>query len=375
MTDTKVTIPWCIENTGNFEGWAKVNRKIVTDETKKVARVKLPTVSEVLRVMYCIGDGTTCTPDSQYKFADGATQVTVEKTINKGQVLCAYEEYPENGVKKTTSNMCQTFDSANVSTNGYAYDVIITIKDRDRAVNSFNFSENTTKEEFYGAIDRFKEEAKNKTVNPMAIASPTCNIDDVVTYKGTTTIKNQTTESTTTTTKKNCKELTPEEKTYEIILNPNGGVLGTTIIKQCVDCGSSVDIEIPTREGYTFDGWYYDKAFSKRLVGNASSRVEKQEKIGADNCVYGYDKVYLYAKWQLDESKTTTTEIKTTTPNSTAESDKTSIKTTEENEVTLKTFYKEKDYIRLQPENDKLSPIILSNCIILGKAIGIYRKL
>ena len=77
-----------IENTGNFEGWAKVNRKIVTDETKKVARVKLPTVSEVLRVMYCIGDGTTCTPDSQYKFADGATQVTVEKTINKGQVLC-----------------------------------------------------------------------------------------------------------------------------------------------------------------------------------------------------------------------------------------------------------------------------------------------
>lgn len=48
---------------------------------------------------------------------------------------------------------------------------------------------------------------------------------------------------------------------------------------------------------------------------------------------------------------------------------------TEENEVTLKTFYKEKDHIRLQPENDALSPIILNNCIILGKAIGIYRKL
>ena len=48
---------------------------------------------------------------------------------------------------------------------------------------------------------------------------------------------------------------------------------------------------------------------------------------------------------------------------------------TEENEVTLKTFYKEKDHIILQPENDALSPIILNNCIILGKAIGIYRKL
>lgn len=48
---------------------------------------------------------------------------------------------------------------------------------------------------------------------------------------------------------------------------------------------------------------------------------------------------------------------------------------TEENEVTLKTFYKEKDYIRLQPENDTMAPIILPDVQILGKAIGLYRKL
>ena len=47
---------------------------------------------------------------------------------------------------------------------------------------------------------------------------------------------------------------------------------------------------------------------------------------------------------------------------------------TEDNEVTLKTFYKEKDYIRLQPENDSMEPIIVNNCTILGKAIGLYRK-
>ena len=47
---------------------------------------------------------------------------------------------------------------------------------------------------------------------------------------------------------------------------------------------------------------------------------------------------------------------------------------TEENEVTLKTFYKEATHIRLQPENDTMSPIILPNCTILGKAIGLYRK-
>lgn len=48
---------------------------------------------------------------------------------------------------------------------------------------------------------------------------------------------------------------------------------------------------------------------------------------------------------------------------------------TDENEVTLKRFYKEKDYIRLQPENDRLAPIILPNVSVLGKAIGLYRKL
>lgn len=46
----------------------------------------------------------------------------------------------------------------------------------------------------------------------------------------------------------------------------------------------------------------------------------------------------------------------------------------EDNEVTLKTFYKEKDYIRLQPENDLMVPIILKNVTILGKAIGLYRS-
>ena len=48
---------------------------------------------------------------------------------------------------------------------------------------------------------------------------------------------------------------------------------------------------------------------------------------------------------------------------------------TDENEVTLKTYYKEDNYFRLQPENDTMDPIILDNVTILGKAIGLYRKI
>jgi len=46
-----------------------------------------------------------------------------------------------------------------------------------------------------------------------------------------------------------------------------------------------------------------------------------------------------------------------------------------DNEVTLKTFYKEKDHIKLIPENDHYEPIISNEVIILGKAIGLYRKI
>ncbi|MCM8710652.1 transcriptional repressor LexA [Clostridium sp. SYSU_GA19001] len=44
-----------------------------------------------------------------------------------------------------------------------------------------------------------------------------------------------------------------------------------------------------------------------------------------------------------------------------------------ENEATLKRFFKEKDYIRLQPENSTMSPIIVKDCQILGRLVGIYR--
>ncbi|MGM7681819.1 transcriptional repressor LexA [Cytobacillus sp. Hm23] len=48
---------------------------------------------------------------------------------------------------------------------------------------------------------------------------------------------------------------------------------------------------------------------------------------------------------------------------------------TEDDEATVKRFFKEKDYIRLQPENSTLEPIILRNVAILGKVIGVYRTI
>ncbi|GIN91128.1 LexA repressor [Siminovitchia terrae] len=47
---------------------------------------------------------------------------------------------------------------------------------------------------------------------------------------------------------------------------------------------------------------------------------------------------------------------------------------TEENEATVKRFYKENGYFRLQPENSNMEPIIVQNVSILGKVVGLYRR-
>ncbi|MGL5416995.1 MAG: transcriptional repressor LexA [Clostridium sp.] len=44
-----------------------------------------------------------------------------------------------------------------------------------------------------------------------------------------------------------------------------------------------------------------------------------------------------------------------------------------DDEATIKRFFIEPEHIRLQPENDSMNPILVDNCLILGKLVGIYR--
>ncbi|WP_251516746.1 MULTISPECIES: transcriptional repressor LexA [Staphylococcus] len=48
---------------------------------------------------------------------------------------------------------------------------------------------------------------------------------------------------------------------------------------------------------------------------------------------------------------------------------------TEENEATVKRFYKEKTRYRLQPENSTMEPIYLEQVTVLGKVVGLFREM
>ena len=43
-------------------------------------------------------------------------------------------------------------------------------------------------------------------------------------------------------------------------------------------------------------------------------------------------------------------------------------------EATCKRYFREKDHIRLQPENDEMEPILSAEAQVLGKVVGVFRK-
>src|SRR5690625_1943438 len=59
----------------------------------------------------------------------------------------------------------------------------------------------------------------------------------------------------------------------------------------------------------------------------------------------------------------------------TAENGEIIVAKTDEDEATVKRFYKEADHFRLQPENDSMEPIRLENISVLGKVVGLYRNI
>ncbi len=71
-------------------------------------------------------------------------------------------------------------------------------------------------------------------------------------------------------------------------------------MRVCIACSpDSYDkLPEPTKEGYKFEGWYYDKSFTKKVSGSSSLDVEPIQDKDVFGCMKGYKDIYLYAKWE-----------------------------------------------------------------------------
>lgn len=89
-----------------------------------------------------------------------------------------------------------------------------------------------------------------------------------------------------------------------------------------------------------------DNLFALRVIGN--SMIEAG--------IYDGDIVYVHRQ-------------------STAHNGEIIVALTEEDEATVKRFFKEDDHIRLQPENKTMAPLIYPTVTIAGKVVGLWRTL
>ncbi len=170
---------------------------------------------------------------------------------------------------------------------------------------------------------------------------------------------------------------------YNLIFNTNGGK-EISSINICIACSpdSYENIPTPTRDGYNFDGWYFDKELTKKIEFTSTKDFEIIPEYDKNKCIIGYIDIEIFAKWiekpKEDTKKKTTTQKKsstnTTKKKETTKKD-TAKKETTKQETNAKSFYypsksgtvydnygyhhqqKFLNYIKIHSINNELYPI------------------
>ena len=88
------------------------------------------------------------------------------------------------------------------------------------------------------------------------------------------------------------------KNTYKIVFDSQGGSTVESI-KICSTCENNETSTLPepTRKGYEFGGWYYDKLFLMKVESNDINTIKPKIKRDANGCDYSYNDIYLYALW------------------------------------------------------------------------------
>lgn len=298
-----------VQDSGEYDGWVSVKREAdrnLSDNDDKVYKFTI-NGNNIEGVYYCIG-AKDCIPNKPL-------DVTKNSSSVEGSILFPKPNQSNNNnyyinVKYTTvsdgrlvSNSMESVsftDNSKLQSvdNKYIYKVVISLRSDDYCVENFEMSstgvkssgdtegenqsddktiDESQRDSFYSAMDEYAKAHKSdfgaitlgfsKSLNPKSTA--------------------------------NCdKTINPS---FNIIFDVNGGkVVSGSATKVKVENGGSAhsyDIgSIPELEktGYTFEGWYYDKNFSKKLE---SSIVVSEVNYDSMKCADSYKDVTLYAKF------------------------------------------------------------------------------
>ncbi|MBQ1551150.1 MAG: InlB B-repeat-containing protein [Bacilli bacterium] len=83
---------------------------------------------------------------------------------------------------------------------------------------------------------------------------------------------------------------------FNIKFNTNGGNVITSM-EVIINTDNYQDLPIPVRDGFSFDGWYFDIDLNSKVGVTNSKDIEPISEYDNNNCLIGYKDIDLYAKW------------------------------------------------------------------------------
>lgn len=97
------------------------------------------------------------------------------------------------------------------------------------------------------------------------------------------------------TEKEECNSITGGG--FDIIFNTNSDIVLNSM-HVCIACppNTYLDLPVPTKEGYIFDGWYYDVNLTEKVTALNTIDITPVP-IKTNDCITGYTNITLYAKW------------------------------------------------------------------------------
>lgn len=85
---------------------------------------------------------------------------------------------------------------------------------------------------------------------------------------------------------------------FHLVFETNGGEeLRTMHVGIAVSPDSYDVLPVPSKEGFDFEGWYYDKELTKKVDATSSRDISPVPNYYKNKCLIGYKDITLYAKW------------------------------------------------------------------------------
>ena len=86
---------------------------------------------------------------------------------------------------------------------------------------------------------------------------------------------------------------------FNVFFNTNGGEEITNMhVGIACSPDSYLDLPTPKKEGYKFEGWYYDKEFREKVESRNSIDIKAELEYDKKGCPVGYKDRELFAKWK-----------------------------------------------------------------------------